>query len=117
MWTGFLNGSARAAIEASADLGKEKGSYPLFEGSGWQTGTYFSRRGYTGKRWKQIAAKAAQGMRNAYLLAIAPTSSTSILSGTTAGIDPIMHRFYLEEKGSHAPKGGPGADSRIILVL
>ena len=32
---------SQAAIEASADLGKEKGSYPLFEGSGWQTGTYF----------------------------------------------------------------------------
>ena len=99
---------SQAAIEASADLGKEKGSYPLFEGSGWQTGTYFSRRGYTGKRWKQIAAKAAQGMRNAYLLAIAPTSSTSILSGTTAGIDPIMHRFYLEEKkGAMLPRVAP----------
>ena len=99
---------SQAAIEASADLGKEKGSYPLFEGSGWQTGTYFSRRGYTGNRWKQIAAKAAQGMRNAYLLAIAPTSSTSILSGTTAGIDPIMHRFYLEEKkGAMLPRVAP----------
>lgn len=99
---------SQAAIEASADLGKEKGSYPLFEGSGWQTGTYFSRRGYTGSRWKQIAAKAAQGMRNAYLLAIAPTSSTSILSGTTAGIDPIMHRFYLEEKkGAMLPRVAP----------
>lgn len=99
---------SQAAIEASADLGKEKGSYPLFEGSGWQTGTYFSRRGYTGSRWKQIAAKAAEGMRNAYLLAIAPTSSTSILSGTTAGIDPIMHRFYLEEKkGAMLPRVAP----------
>lgn len=99
---------SQAAIEASADLGKEKGSYPLFEGSGWQTGTYFSRRGYTGSHWKQIAAKAAQGMRNAYLLAIAPTSSTSILSGTTAGIDPIMHRFYLEEKkGAMLPRVAP----------
>ena len=99
---------SQAAIEASADLGKEKGSYPLFEGSGWQTGTYFSRRGYTGSRWKQIAAKASEGMRNAYLLAIAPTSSTSILSGTTAGIDPIMHRFYLEEKkGAMLPRVAP----------
>ena len=47
-------------------------------------------------------------MRNAYLLAIAPTSSTSILSGTTAGIDPIMHRFYLEEKkGTMLPRVAP----------
>ena len=37
-------------------------------------------------------------MRNAYLLAVAPTSSTSILAGTTAGLDPVMKRFFLEEK-------------------
>ena len=30
-------------------------------------------------------------MRNAYLLAVAPTSSTSILSGTTAGVDPVSY--------------------------
>ena len=46
---------------------------------------------------------ARQGMRNAYLLAVAPTSSTSILAGTTAGLDPVMKRFFLEEKkGQHA---------------
>ena len=28
-------------IEASIDLAKEKGAYPLFEGSDWQTGAYF----------------------------------------------------------------------------
>ena len=51
---------------------------------------------------------AAQGMRNAYLLAIAPTSSTSILSGTSAGIDPVMRRFFLEEKkGSILPRVAP----------
>ena len=51
---------------------------------------------------------ARQGMRNAYLLAVAPTSSTSILSGTTAGIDPIMKRFFLEEKkGSMLPRIAP----------
>lgn len=37
-------------------------------------------------------------MRNAYLLAVAPTSSTSILAGTSAGVNPIMKRFFLEEK-------------------
>ena len=42
------------------------------------------------------------------LLAIAPTSSTSILSGTTAGLDPVMRRFFLEEKkGSMLPRVAP----------
>ena len=51
---------------------------------------------------------ALQGMRNAYLLAVAPTSSTSIIAGTTAGLDPIMKRFFLEEKkGSMLPRVAP----------
>ena len=36
-------------------------------------------------------------MRNGYLTAIAPTSSTSIIAGTTAGVDPVMNRFFLDE--------------------
>lgn len=38
----------RYAIEASADLAKEKGSYAYFSESDWQTGKYFSERGYVG---------------------------------------------------------------------
>ena len=98
----------RAAIAASAALAEEKGSYGCFEGSDWQTGAYFEKRGYTGAQWDAVKAAASKGMRNAYLLAIAPTSSTSILSGTTAGIDPIMKRFFLEEKkGSMLPRVAP----------
>ena len=98
----------RAAIAASAALAEEKGAYECFEGSDWQTGAYFEKRGYTGPQWETVKAAAGKGMRNAYLLAIAPTSSTSILSGTTAGIDPIMKRFFLEEKkGSMLPRVAP----------
>lgn len=98
-----------AAIEASSDIAKEKGSYQLFKGSDWETGEYFQKRGYTSERWQALAARVkANGMRNAYLLAVAPTSSTSILAGTTAGIDPIMKRFFLEEKkGTILPRIAP----------
>ncbi len=97
-----------AAIAASSRLAAEKGSYSLFAGSDWQTGRYFEKRGYTSPRWQALQAKAAAGMRNAYLLAVAPTSSTSILAGTTAGLDPVMHRFYLEEKkGVILPRVAP----------
>ena len=99
----------RAAILASSELANEKGSYPLFEGSDWQTGAYFDKRGYTGAAWQAVRdVVARQGMRNAYLLAVAPTSSTSIIAGTTAGLDPIMKRFFLEEKkGSMLPRVAP----------
>lgn len=88
-----------AAVKASASLSAEKGSYRYFQGSGWQTGEYFASRGYDSEKWKVLARTVARdGMRNAYLMAVAPTSSTSILSGTTAGLDPVMKRFFLEEK-------------------
>ncbi|MFR3752141.1 MAG: hypothetical protein ACLTW9_06865 [Enterocloster sp.] len=60
--------------------------------------------------WAGRGQVAAHGMRNAWLMAVAPTSSTSILSGTTAGLDPVMKRFYLEEKKNcHHATGGAGA--------
>ena len=98
-----------AAIRTDTALAREKGCYALFEGSDWQTGAYFEKRGYTSGKWRELAETVAtQGMRNAYLLAIAPTSSTSILSGTSAGIDPVMRRFFLEEKkGSILPRVAP----------
>lgn len=103
----------RAAIEASADLAAEKGAYTYFDGSDWKTGKYFTKRGYMSKEWQQIARKAAQGMRNAYLLAIAPTSSTSIIAGTTAGVDPVMKRFFLEEKkGAMLPRVAPNLSDK-----
>lgn len=99
----------RSAILASSNLAKEKGSYQYFEGSDWQTGLYFDKRGYDSDEWKDVRKTVAlQGMRNAYLLAVAPTSSTSIIAGTTAGLDPIMKRFFLEEKkGSMLPRVAP----------
>ena len=117
------------AIRASERLAEERGAYGLFEGSDWQTGAYFAKRGYCSlsgevaevregamgsERWGELAeAVARNGVRNAYLLAIAPTSSTSILSGTTPGIDPIMRKFFLEEKkGSMLPRVAPELSSR-----
>lgn len=99
----------RAAILASSDLAREKGSYQFFEGSDWQTGAYFDKRDYGSAEWQEVRRTVArQGMRNAYLLAVAPTSSTSIIAGTTAGLDPIMKRFFLEEKkGSMLPRVAP----------
>ena len=107
-----------AAIQASTELAREKGSYAYFEGSDWQTGAYFTKRGYTSEAWQQLAARVAkQGLRNAYLLAVAPTSSTSILAGTTAGIDPVMKRFYLEEKkGAMLPRVAPALNDRTYWL-
>lgn len=97
------------AIQASCEVAQEKGNYRFFEGSDWQTGAYFDKRGYTSEKWLQLRQQVAdKGLRNGYIMAIAPTSSTSILVGTTAGVDPVMNRFYLEEKkNSIVPRVAP----------
>ena len=98
-----------AAIDASSELAVEKGVYSYFEGSEWESGLYFDRRGYESQEWKTLREKVRKnGMRNAYLLAVAPTSSTSIICGTTAGVDPVMNRFFYEEKkGAMLPRVAP----------
>lgn len=97
------------AISASMQLAKEKGPYPAFKGSEWESGRYFERRGYTSERWQKLRADVkAYGLRNGYLIAVAPTGSTSNIANTTAGIDPVFRRFFIEEKkGSFTPKTAP----------
>ncbi|WLR53265.1 ribonucleoside-diphosphate reductase subunit alpha [Bacillus tianshenii] len=86
-------------IRASAKLAEEKGSYPAFPRSEWQTGRYFERKNYTSEKWQALKEGVqANGMRNGYVMAVAPNSSTSLIAGSTASIDPIFRREYSEEK-------------------
>ena len=91
------------------ELAKEKGRYDAFQGSEWETGEYFNRRGYTSPRWLALKEEVAKyGMRNGYITAVAPTGSTSNIANTSAGIDPIFKRYFIEEKkGSFIPKTAP----------
>lgn len=104
------------AIEASMKISKEKGSYQYFEGSDWQNGDYFSNREYLSEKWEKLEEDIKQyGMRNGYLMAVAPTGSTSIIAGTTAAVDPVMNRYFLEEKkGSIVPRVAPGLTAQTF---
>jgi ribonucleoside-diphosphate reductase alpha chain len=97
---------AYLTIKASVDLAKEKGAYPAFEGSEWQTGEYFVSRGYTDlieqSEWLDLLIEIAEhGIRNGYLMAVAPNMSTATIAGSTASIDPIFKREYSEEKKNY----------------
>jgi ribonucleoside-diphosphate reductase alpha chain len=91
-------------IHASMKLAKEKGYAPAFCGSEWETGTYFEKRGYLNATksalpWKRLAKDVqTYGIRNSYLLAVAPNSSTALIAGSTPSIDPIFQKHYSEEK-------------------
>jgi ribonucleoside-diphosphate reductase alpha chain len=100
------------AIKASSNLAIEKGSYDSFEGSNWSKGIFpidianeeakklVDRGGLFGSTydWNKLKEKVKKdGMRNGYLMAIAPTSSISILVGTTQAIEPVYKRKWFEE--------------------
>ncbi len=101
------------AIRASSNLAVEKGKYPLYEGSKWSKGILPidtankeakkltpDRGGLFGYiyDWNELRQKVKRdGMRNGYLMAIAPTSSISILTGTTQTIEPVYKRKWFEE--------------------
>src|SRR5690625_7319777 len=90
---------AYLTIKASVELSKEKGRYPMFPGSKWETGEYFTLRNYSDEKWKQLQTEVQEiGIRNGYLMAVAPNSSTAMIAGSTASIDPIFQVFYHEEK-------------------
>ena len=100
------------AIRSSSDLSIEKGHYPTYDGSDWSKGIFpidnankeacklVERGGLFGYThdWAELKEKVKQdGMRNGYLMAVAPTSSISILTGTTQAIEPVYKRKWFEE--------------------
>lgn len=114
-------------IESSSNLALEKGSYATFEGSAWSKGimpmdhapkavdALVNRDLFdTGCDWDSLRQKVKKdGMRNGYLMAIAPTSSISILVGTTQAIEPVYKRKWFEENLSGLiPVVVPNLDAR-----
>lgn len=106
------------ALQTSMELAREKGSYSHFKGSDFETGTYFDKRGYLSPDWQELAGKIEKyGLRNGYLLAVAPTSSTSIIAGTSAAVDPVMKKYFMEEKkGSMITRVAPDLNPQTFWL-
>jgi ribonucleoside-diphosphate reductase, alpha subunit len=97
------------AIDESANLAQEFGSYPAFEGSGWSRGILpvdtidileknrdidvkISRN--SSLDWGKLRSKVKKGMRNATVMAIAPTANIGHIAGTTPGLDPRFTQIF-----------------------
>lgn len=114
------------AIEMSAELAKERGSYPTFKGSGWSKGILpidtletlekdrHVKLDVTRKQrldWDKLRIKVKKGMRNATLMAIAPTANNAHVSGTTPGIDPQFAQIF-----SRATLNGKFLEVNVNLI-
>lgn len=97
------------AIDESAELAKKLGSYPAYKGSGWSKGILpidtidqlaenrkvkvkIDRKSRLD--WEKLRAKVKKGMRNATLMAIAPTANIAHIAGTTPGLDPQFSQIF-----------------------
>jgi len=83
---------------ASSDIALEKGSFPKYNKEKYLEGFHIKRLP------EEIRAKIAkQGIRNAVLLTIAPTGSTSLLSGVSSGIEPVYEFEFIrrDRLGEH----------------
>lgn len=97
------------AIDESANMAKTRGIYPTFKGSGWSKGLLpvdtldidaedrkvkvdVTRKSRLD--WDKLRAKTKKGMRNATLMAIAPTANIAHIAGTTPGLDPQFSQIF-----------------------
>ena len=94
-----MNGSTTARLKHRWKSPKKKALTAYSKAVNGRQASYFIQRGYEGAHWQKLKKDVAEnGVRNAWMFAIAPTASTSLIAGSTAGIDPIFNKFFVEEK-------------------
>tara|TARA_R110000824_G_scaffold5793_8_gene26682 strand:+ start:18316 stop:20232 length:1917 start_codon:yes stop_codon:yes gene_type:complete len=97
----IFNFIKKRAYESSTYIAAEKGPFPAFDAE------KFLDSGFCKTLTKGIRAKIREyGIRNCALLTIAPTGTTSILAGTSSGVEPVFsagykRRYYADKKGSN----------------
>lgn len=101
------------AIEASAELAKERGAYDSYQGSLWSQnilpidslnllienrGTDFIEVDHSSQLdWQPVRDKIKQyGMRNSNVMAIAPTATIANITGVSQSIEPTYQNLYVK---------------------
>lgn len=104
------------AIDESANLAQERGSYAHFAGSEWSKGkvpfdtlakveaergrplTVDKESKHKGLNWDVLRVKVKQGIRNATLMAVAPNANIGLVAATTPGIDARFAQIFSRNK-------------------
>ena len=106
------------SIKSSSLLAKERGIYPMYKGSDWEKGKFFQKdrdwyreNSKFSSEWEEVFDTVKKyGVRNGELTAIAPNTSTSLLMGACASVNPTFSKFYIE-------KNQKGAVPRVVKYL
>jgi len=93
------------AYQTSIELAKQKGAYPLFDA------TEYEERGLFGRRFNILEMESKNhfpwmklgfdiqkyGIRNSWLLAIAPNTTSALLMGTSASYLPVFSKENMQQ--------------------
>ena len=83
---------AVAAYGSSVELAKERGAFKIFDAEREKNNPFISRLREAAPEMYQEMAK--YGRRNIACLTIAPTGTTSLMTQTTSGIEPVFLPVY-----------------------
>ena len=118
LWDNYMALVTWAAMCESAELAREIGETPYFDGSEYATGEWWERvpkahleraesleimpglEAPDADDWNDLHLKVSQhGMANAYLQTIPPTGSISYINNSTSSIHPIVNKVEIRKEG------------------
>ena len=118
LWDNYMALVTWAAMCESAELAREIGVTPYFDGSEYATGEWWDRvpkahleraesleimpglEAPDADDWNDLHLKVSQhGMANAYLQTIPPTGSISYINNSTSSIHPIVNKVEIRKEG------------------
>ena len=118
LWDNYMALVTWAAMCESAELAREIGETPYFDGSEYATGEWWDRvpKAHLERAesleiipeldapdaddWNDLHLKISQyGMANAYLQTIPPTGSISYINNSTSSIHPIVNKVEIRKEG------------------
>jgi len=80
------------AYRASTEMAKERGAFPIYSAEREKNNPFINRLREADP--EMFAEMEKTGRRNIALLTIAPTGTTSLMSQTTSGIEPVFMPYY-----------------------
>lgn len=99
-------------VKESVRLAKERGVYPLFEGSEWSKGVVFGKSkewfknnetNIDKEKWYSLLDELQRfGIRNGGIFAMPPNTSSSLLVGATASILPPYSKMFVDKNSKGA---------------